>query len=210
MPEELNGSPTRRLEALTDGVFAIVMTLLVFDLSLPIITGSSVEEELPRRLLALWPTYLSYLVSFLVLGLFWLHHHALFELVKAVDGPLIWLNLIFLMFIGLIPFTSSLAARYWGEPLTAVLYGLNWLVPLHLNLLLLAHASRNPELAGIAPEFVRQERIAGAVLTLVILLGMVLSLIHSAIAFLVYLALALFYIAGVTRKREGLASKKRA
>ena len=70
MPKELTGLPTRRLEALTDGVFAIVMTLLVFDLSLPIITGSSVGEELPQRLLGLWPTYLSYLVSFMVLGLF--------------------------------------------------------------------------------------------------------------------------------------------
>ena len=70
---------TNRIEALTDGVFAIVMTLLVLDISIPEIVRSSVQAELPGRLLELWPKFYSYVLSFVVLGLMWISHRRIFH-----------------------------------------------------------------------------------------------------------------------------------
>ena len=74
--ESISTTPltTHRLEALADGLFAIVMTLLVLELGVPVIAGTSVDAELPRKLLELWPKVLIYMSSFLVLGSLWVHH----------------------------------------------------------------------------------------------------------------------------------------
>ena len=88
----MSKSPTQRVEALTDGVFAIVMTLLVLELSIPVISGTSAGTLLTHRLIEMWPKYLSYVVSFLVLGLWWLYHHGVFENINRVDGRLLYYN----------------------------------------------------------------------------------------------------------------------
>jgi uncharacterized membrane protein len=90
-----------RLEALTDGVFAIVMTLLVLDLSITGISQSSVQAELPRRLLELWPAFLSYAMSFIILGMIWLSHHRIFHYIRYSNPMLMWINILFLMFVAL-------------------------------------------------------------------------------------------------------------
>ena len=83
-----------RLEALTDGVFAIVMTLLVLELSIPEIAHSSVQAELPQRLLELGPKLISYAVSFIILGMFWYLHHHTFHLGELIFYRQIGVNLV--------------------------------------------------------------------------------------------------------------------
>jgi len=101
-----------RLEFLTDGVFAIVMTLLVLEISIPEIAHPSLQVELPRRLLELWPKLYSYLLSFFVLGTLWTLHHRSFHSIKRSDNVLLWLNIFFLMFVALMPFTTSIVGNY--------------------------------------------------------------------------------------------------
>ena len=98
----------RRIEALTDGVFAIVMTLLVLELSVSAIAEGSVHAELWPRLIDMWPKFLSYAVTFLMLGFMWIFHHRQFSHIKRSDNVFAWINIIALMFVALLPFSTSM------------------------------------------------------------------------------------------------------
>jgi uncharacterized membrane protein len=100
-----------RLEAFSDGVFAIAITLLVLNLAVPHVTG-----HLLQRLASQWPSYLAYLVSFLVIGIVWINHHRLCTFLSAVDIPLLYLNLALLLFTSMLPFPAALLAEYIGSP----------------------------------------------------------------------------------------------
>jgi uncharacterized membrane protein len=100
-----------RLEAFSDGVFAIAITLLVLDIHVPD-PGSG---DLARELGAQWPSYVAYAVSFLTIGIIWINHHAMIRRLKAVDHEILILNLLLLLFVGLLPFTTALMAAYLKE-----------------------------------------------------------------------------------------------
>jgi uncharacterized membrane protein len=100
---------TTRLEAFSDGVLAIAITLLVIELHPPELDQG---ETLAPALWAQWPSYLAYLVSFLTIGIIWLNHHRVFAQVTRVDGPLLVLNLNLLLWAGLIPFPTAVVAEH--------------------------------------------------------------------------------------------------
>jgi uncharacterized membrane protein len=102
---------SRRTEAFSDGVFAIAITLLVLDLVVPGKTLAA-ENGLAHELGKEWPAYFAYLVSFLVIGIIWINHHNVFDKVKLVDRPVLFANLLVLLFVSLIPFPTRLLAEY--------------------------------------------------------------------------------------------------
>lgn len=102
---------SRRLEAFSDGVFAIAITLLVLDLAVPPREGPS-EGHLARALGHQWPSYFAYLVSFLVIGIIWVNHHTVFDKVRLIDRPVMFVNLALLLIISAIPFPTRLLAEY--------------------------------------------------------------------------------------------------
>ena len=108
-----------RILALSDGVFAIAMTLLVLDIAVPATTSS---DKMPHALLHLWPRYLAYLLSFLVISRFWVIHRQAFALIARDDPALIWLNLLLLLFIAFLPFPTAVLGAHEGVPAAAVLY----------------------------------------------------------------------------------------
>jgi uncharacterized membrane protein len=97
---------TGRLEAFSDGVLAIAITLLVLDLRPP----DDADRSIARLLADQWPSYLAYVVSFVVIGIMWVNHHALFRLVARADRPLLFLNLGLLLFVAALPFPTAVAA----------------------------------------------------------------------------------------------------
>jgi uncharacterized membrane protein len=103
---------TSRLEAFSDGVLAIAITLLVIEIHPPEIDEG---ETLAHALWAQWPSYIAYLVSFLTIGVIWLNHHRVFDQVARVDGPLLLLNLNLLLWTGLIPFPTAVVAQHLGH-----------------------------------------------------------------------------------------------
>jgi len=121
MSEDESGKSLDRLVAFSDGVFAIAMTLLVLNLTVPTITGSAerVDEELWRTLSDQWPELFSYALSFWVIGRFWLVHHRMVRLVRRADSALMTLNLLLLGFVALIPWPTEMLGRY-GDTTTAV------------------------------------------------------------------------------------------
>ena len=127
---------TGRLEAFSDGVIAIAITLLVLEINVPVET----HGELWTELLSQWPSYLAYLISFAVIGIIWVNHHAILSLVARVDRPLLYLNLLLLLTVAGIPFPTALVAEHLRSPgidakvATAVYGGWATLVALSFNL----------------------------------------------------------------------------
>jgi uncharacterized membrane protein len=114
-----------RLEALSDGVFAVVMTILVLQLGGTAISDAETATKLEAALFAQWPTFVSYAISFLVVGLYWVSHHTYFTFIQDVDERQLWLNLLFLFFLSLIPFAADLIGEHPYFRAGAVLYGLD-------------------------------------------------------------------------------------
>jgi uncharacterized membrane protein len=113
-------SETGRIEAFSDGVFAIATTLLIIEVHVP--HGDNLGHELLR----LWPSYLGYLTSFLTVGVMWINHHHLFTLIDRADRTFLLLNTLLLLCIAFVPFPTAVLAQYvrTGDArAAAVLYG---------------------------------------------------------------------------------------
>ena len=121
-----------RVQSLTDGIFAVVMTLLVLEISIPqissahdAINSAAVGTELLNRLFDLWPKLLSFAISFIMLAIFWVSHHRLFHYIKHVNRPLMWINFMFLMATCFIPFSTSLLGEYSQQQISIFIFGAN-------------------------------------------------------------------------------------
>ena len=116
----------QRLEALSDAIFAFAMTLLVLDVKIPKLPEASINAGLlVPTLLALWPKFVSYVTSFVVLGVFWIAHHGYAHFLKRTDRWLLWINLFFLMFVVFIPFSTDLLGDYPRQKVAVIIYGCN-------------------------------------------------------------------------------------
>ena len=113
---------TGRIEAFSDGVIAVAITLLILDVHVP-----NVQTGLLQALLNQWPTYLGYVTSFLVIVIFWANHHNMFRYIQQVDYTLLVINAFFLMCIAFIPFATAVLTKYITSPTeqhtAAIVYG---------------------------------------------------------------------------------------
>jgi uncharacterized membrane protein len=109
-----------RLEAFSDGVFAIVITLLVLELHVPQAHSSG---ELVQGLMNLLPKFACFVVSFVYITIYWINHHQLFHMLKKTNRGLFWLNSLFLMCLTFIPFPTALIGSYPNEPASVIFYG---------------------------------------------------------------------------------------
>src|SRR5262249_16210847 len=112
-----------RIEAFSDGVFAIVVTLLVLELRAPAIHDHGSVAELARALCDLAPKFVSWMLSFIIVCKFWLNPHHILGLARHADYGFVWLNSIFLMFQSFIPFPTALVGEYATNPLAVSLFG---------------------------------------------------------------------------------------
>lgn len=111
-----------RLEAFTDGVLAIVATLLILNIEVP---ENIPIDELRGKLFDMWPHYISYILSFIIVGMYWYIHHVIMKLITRVDSVTLWLNLLFLMVIAYIPFPTELMSEYRHELLSVQFFGIS-------------------------------------------------------------------------------------
>src|SRR3989338_2944867 len=118
-------SSTKRVESLVDGVFAIAMTLLAFDLKVSDIIQSISNFNIISVISNIWPHFLIYSISFIILGFYWIEHHIQYDYIKSSSKYFLWINIFFLMFIALIPFSTGVLGRYLDEQFSIVLYGIN-------------------------------------------------------------------------------------
>ena len=169
--------PLHRSEALTDGIFAVAMTLLVIELKLPDHGLVHSADELAGALAALIPKSVSWVLSFFVLALFWIGHHRAFAFVRRTDARLVGLNLVELAAVSLMPFSAALSGEYGGQMLSQVVFSSNMALLGVSALLVLRYIHTHPEL-GTTP--MPLARYRGARLRIVGVIG--ISVVAVAIA----------------------------
>lgn len=113
-----------RIEALSDGVFAVAMTLLVFGFRVNV----AGPAQLRSALLHVWPQLLAYILSFVIVGVYWVAHHTAFHFIARTNRRLLWCNNLFLMTIAFLPFPASLLGEYPSAQASIVLYGCTLIV----------------------------------------------------------------------------------
>jgi uncharacterized membrane protein len=140
------GSDLERTVFFSDAVFAIAITLLALGLQVPELPAGSQATLLPVALLGLWPKFFSFLLSFWVIGFYWLAHHRTFHYIRGYDRSLLLINLLFLMWIVLLPFSTSLLGEYGDQQIVEIIYAVDVaLIGLTLSWLWW-HAWRDPRL----------------------------------------------------------------
>ena len=184
---------TERLAAFSDGVFAIAITLLVLNINLP---GHT--PDLPRALRDLFPEYLSYAMSFLVIGVIWAQHHAVFGIIRRTDHVFILINILFLMWVAFLPFPAHVLGENLGkhgEQTAMILYAGTFLVGTVPFSLLWHYASWNGRL--LRPDankhFVAVTTRSYNLGPIFYLVDLGLAFISPTASFILFFALALLY-----------------
>jgi uncharacterized membrane protein len=131
-----------RVLAFNDGLFAIAMTLLIVSIAVPTISDTNSISDLADALNDLSANFVSFFISFAVIGRYWIAHHQFVSLLKAMDQPIIALNLVYLAFIAFLPFPTALLGEYFSNPLSIVIYAINVGIVSGMEVVLFRHAYR--------------------------------------------------------------------
>jgi uncharacterized membrane protein len=179
---------SNRIEALTDGIFAIAMTLLVLALAVPDISTPLSNTAVQNTLLNLIPSFYTLVLSFILLALFWTIHHRVFQRIKTVDNSLLWINLIWLLFIVLVPFSATLTGKYGEFPISHIVFNLNMLgisLLLALNTYYAYHSGSIDE--KIDPKDITKIKRDNILFIVIAIIALLLSLVFPRFSGLVYI-----------------------
>lgn len=197
MKDELS---TQRIEAFSDGVFSIAITLLVLELQLP---NTSAAHTLPLsiQLIQLWPAYLGYVMSFIMIGIYWANHHYIFRLYRATDHIFNLLNLFFLMCISFLPFPaavlSSRVERPNEAPAAVLFYAFGLLLPAIGFTLMWLYASHNHRLVDrrLSASFITHLRVQYLASCFIYALAMLVTHWSARVGLGICIALTLLFLA---------------
>lgn len=194
-----------RLEAFSDGVFAVAITLLVFNLKVPELASGHLSKSLGNQ----WPSYLAYLISFLSIGICWVNHHSILDRVVVADRELLFINLALLLGIVSIPFTTSVAAIWYNHGSDAKwavgIYCANWVFVSATYMLLTHHLMGHEHLSSQATGVTLiSQRRKGYIGISAYIIALIVSLVAPIIAFLICLALAIYYVFGVHQEESSI------
>ena len=187
------GLSKNRIEALADGIFAVAMTLLVLDIKSPVSLGFESNGNLFGYLAALEHSFAMYVISFVVLAIFWIAHHILFHYVRHVDRRLLWMNLAFLLLVTFVPFSTDLLGDHGHLILPVIVYGVNLLALGALLALQLHYLAANsplaaPDLTPTASSHMQREIWLYALIPLA---SMAMSFYSPRVGMYLYLLLAI-------------------
>jgi uncharacterized membrane protein len=131
-----------RVLTFNDGLYAIAMTLLIVSIAVPTISDTQSVSDLAEALNDLTANFISFFISFAVIGRYWLAHHLSISLLEAMDQTFITLNLVYLAFIAFLPFPTALLGEYFENPLSIVIYAVNVGIVSAMEVVLFSHAYR--------------------------------------------------------------------
>ena len=175
-----------RIEAFSDGVIAVIITVMVLELKVP--HGEDLEALKP-----LLPVFLTYVLSFVYVGIYWNNHHHMFQVTPHVTGGILWANLLLLFWLSLIPFTTAWIGDHPAAPIPAAVYGVVLLLAAiaywNLQRTILRAPGGNPMLAAALGRDLK-----GKISPLAYLAAIPLGFVSTWIAYAIYLVMALVWL----------------
>jgi uncharacterized membrane protein len=185
-----------RLEAFSDGVIAIIITIMVLELKVP-------HSPDFRALIPLWPVFMGYALSFIYVGIYWNNHHHMLHAVKEVSGGILWANLHLLFWLSLIPFVTNWMGENHFERAPTIAYGIV-LVMCSVAYAVLARALvyHHPKNGALAKAIGRDRK--GMLSTLLYLAGVAISFVHAGFGFLMYVLVAIMWLVPDRRVERAL------
>lgn len=188
-----------RLEAFSDGVIAIIITIMVLELKVP--HGTTLEAVMP-----LAPTFMSYALSFIYVGIYWNNHHHLFQAISEVDGRILWANLHLLFWLSLIPFVTGWIGENHVEAVPVACYGVVLLMcasaySLLARVLIAHHGRQSPLAQAIGKDH------KGLISILLYGVAIPLSLFHAWMGLVIYVSVAILWFIPDRRIETRLTGK---
>jgi uncharacterized membrane protein len=192
--------PTGRIETLTDGIFAIAMTLLVLSIAVPTLQAPVTPAAFSAYVTSILPQIFIYVVSFILLAVFWMNHH-IFYVIKHTNTTILWINILWLMSIAIVPFSTSIIGKYGQFQLAQLIFDLNMLI---IGLLWYAnwsYASRKGFVAEKVMPYAVHIRRSNLSLPVLAIVAMMVSFISPAGSFFVFVLVpVIFTVYTVTRR----------
>jgi uncharacterized membrane protein len=210
--EAVAGMSKHRIEMLVDGIFAVAMTLLVLDIKMPETVTYASEADLWRKIVSLEHAMASYVVSFLMLSVYWVAHHFHFHFIERTDRGLLWINLYLLLCITLVPFTTDLLGDNVQLHLPALLYGVNLLLVAAAFIAQAEYLARHGQLASPALDShaITLLRRRAWLMTIIPAVSMAMAFYSPRLALYLYLTLPLLHIVPGGIDRAAMRSAGRA
>jgi uncharacterized membrane protein len=181
-----------RLLAFSDGVFAIAITLLIIGVVIP--QGTD-KFNLNSVLSSLWPNYLAFFISFFVIGLYWIIHVRQFRFVRKYDSGLLWLNLLFLLFIVIMPFTTSVVSKYSSET-AVIIYAANVACVGYMRTAAWAYSAYKHRLIDkrLPPTFIKRTTIMNLIAPSIFTLSIGVAFINFNLAQYIWISIFVVYV----------------
>jgi uncharacterized membrane protein len=197
MVEEIEHTFSKaRIESLTDALFATVMTILVLSLVVPVVAGPNIPQQLNSAILLLIPNLFAYVASFIVLGVVWIGHNNIMRYVHKIDRKFQWLTLLFLLSIGVIPFSTAFLGKYPLQQPAIIIYGFNFLIVAIMFNILAYHAMHHHKLIHKDAD-IKQINImlkSNFLSVIVYLLSLIFSFINPYISLSLFVFMPIYYI----------------
>jgi uncharacterized membrane protein len=184
--------PTDRIETLTDGIFAIAMTLLVLSIEVPTLPAPVTPAVFSAYVTSILPQIFIYVIGFILLAVFWMNHH-IFFVIERTNTTLLWINILWLMSIALVPFSTAIVGRYGQFQLAQLIFDVNMLI---IGLLWYAnwsYASRKGFVAEKVMPYAVQIRRSNLSLPVLAIMAITVSFISPAGSFLVFVLVPVIF-----------------
>lgn len=175
-----------RLEAFSDGVFAIIITIMVLEIKVP--HGKELHDLVP-----LWPVFVSYILSFIYLGIYWNNHHHMMHTVKHVSGDILWANLHLLFWLSLVPFVTGWMGENNFAPIPTALYGFMLLMAAISYYILQLRIVKSQGKNSILAKAIGKD-IKGKLSPVLYIIGILLSCFATPLAGVMYVVVALMWL----------------
>jgi len=194
-----------RLEAFSDGVFAIVITLLILDIRFPEVDYSQFWTTLSSLL----PRILAYVMSFIIIGLYWVTHHNSMHAIKKTDRVFLWLNILLLLCVSFIPFPTSLLGRYPFQAGPIIIYGATLIASNLVGYIMILYVWFHPHLATaeFGKKYMRQHTPVYIVVNILYLCAILLAHLLPLLSYLIYIIVVVLLIVFLPKLDDGIRMK---
>lgn len=191
-----------RLEAFSDGVFAIVITLLILDIRFPEVEYSHFAETM----LSVLPRIFAYVMSFIIIGIYWISHHNSFYIIKKIDRPFLWLNILLLLCISFIPFPTSLLGRYPFEADPIIFYGATLITCNLIGYIMILYVYYHPHLASeqFSKQYLRSHTPSYIIVNSAYIIAIVISHWLPLLSYIIYAGIAIIIITIFPLRNDGI------